>query len=180
MHHRRLDLEIAPCVEESANSLDHVRAQLENSARLVVHQEIEITLSVAGLLIGEPVKLLRQRLDRLRQETNGIRLDRKLALVGPHHASRHRDDVADVPEVLEVVVDRLAHTITADIRLDAPAHVLQRDETRLAHDAAQHDAPRDRGKDRFRLERGLVVVFQAFGQLVREMLAPEIVRKRGP
>ena len=51
------------------------------------------------------------------------------------------EDVAEVELLEAVVVEALRKIIAGDVDLDAPAHVLERCERSLAHDAAGHHAP---------------------------------------
>ena len=58
--------------------------------------------------------------------------------------ARNPDDVADIPARLRRLIRLFAHLIDAQIYLDAPGPVRDVRETRLAHNAAAHHAPRNR------------------------------------
>jgi hypothetical protein len=58
---RRLDLEEALAVEVAAGGRDDLRAQEGVGARLLVHEEVEVALPVAGLDVGDAVEGVRER-----------------------------------------------------------------------------------------------------------------------
>ena len=65
VHHRRLDLEVAPGDEELANCLHDLRARHEHAPRLRAGDQVDVTLPILLLLIGEPVEFLGQGPQRL-------------------------------------------------------------------------------------------------------------------
>ena len=149
MHHRRLDFEVAARDEELADRLHDLRALDEHVARLRVGDEVDVALPVALLLVGQAVELLRQRPQRLREQAHAVALDRQLAGLRLEQRARRADDVAEVP-VLERVERLGADAVERDVELDAPGHVLQRREARLAHHALQHHAAGDGDASRCR------------------------------
>jgi len=60
LHHWRLDLKEAALIEEIADRLNQLGTHAEGLARGLVHDQIEITLAIAALGIGEPMPFLRQ------------------------------------------------------------------------------------------------------------------------
>ena len=58
LQHRRLDLDEAALVQEPADGGDDAGALDEDLARVVVDDEVEVALAVAGLDVGEAVELL--------------------------------------------------------------------------------------------------------------------------
>ena len=174
MQHGRLDLEVAARHEELADRLHQPRALDEGVARLRVHDEVDVAVAVARLHVREPVELVRQRPQRLRQQPDRAHLDRELARLRAEERPLGADDVAQVP-VLEVLVGLRAEGVGLHVDLDAPAHVLERGEGRLAHQALQHHPAGHAGARR----RGLEVLLggRAVGglQVGREVLAREVV-----
>ena len=61
LHHRRLDFHEPERVEELSQVLHDAGARAEHLAALVVHDQVDVALPVAQLLVGEPVPLVRQR-----------------------------------------------------------------------------------------------------------------------
>ena len=59
LHHRRLDLDIAALVEESPNRPDHCRTGLEDTARLWIDGQVEVTLPVPLLDVLQAVPFFR-------------------------------------------------------------------------------------------------------------------------
>jgi hypothetical protein len=96
LHHRRLDLEIAARRHELADGGDDLAACLEHPSRLRVDDEIEIALPVADLDVGEPVPLLRQRQQALRQKMQARGPDRELVGLGSEQPSFDADPVAKI------------------------------------------------------------------------------------
>jgi hypothetical protein len=141
LHHGGLHLHEAAPVEEAADVAHHPGAGLEHPARVRVHDQIEIALPILGLLIGQPVVLLRQAAAGPWRAARSAGLHGQLALVGAHQRAAHADDVADVPELLERRVGVVTDVVAAHVTLNLAAAVLQGDEAGLAHDPAQHDAP---------------------------------------
>ena len=74
LQHRRLDLEEAALVEPAPDGGDHLRAQDEQLARLLVRDQVELAVAVAGLDVLEPVVLLGRRAQRLGQQLPAARL----------------------------------------------------------------------------------------------------------
>src|SRR5207237_641892 len=58
---RRLDLDEALTVEVGAYCRDHPGSHQRVAARILVHQQVEIALAVAGLGVGQTVEGVRQR-----------------------------------------------------------------------------------------------------------------------
>ena len=179
MHHRRLDLEIATRDEELAHRLHDLRAGDEHASRFGAGDQIDVALPVLLLLIGEAVELLGQRAQRLGEQPQLCDPDRKLAGARLEQCAPGADDVAQVP-VLERFVRLDAEGIIGDVELDAAAHVLQRGEARLAHDALEHHTAGDCNSDGRRLERFVGLPVVRLVQRSRERVATEVVRVRRP
>ena len=94
LHHRRLDLQEAARVEEPPQRRDEPRAEQEDRADVGVHDEVHVTLPIAGLHVLEAVPLLGQRPQRLREEAPRLDVDRELAGARAEHLARDADEVA--------------------------------------------------------------------------------------
>src|SRR6185312_1563890 len=78
MHHRCLDFHELALGKEFAKLLDDPRALAKSLLRRLAHDEIEITLTVLDLDIGDAVVLLRQGPQGFRQKLERSALDREL------------------------------------------------------------------------------------------------------
>src|SRR5581483_8089042 len=116
-------------------------AGAEGTPRDFIHDQIDIALTVARLLVDEPVELVRQRPQRLREQAHRIRFYRKLSGLSLEQHALRAQDVADVP-LLERFV-RLPERLALQVKLDLARHVLQMAEARLAHNAPRHQATGD-------------------------------------
>ena len=179
MHHRRLDLEIATGDEELAHRLHDLRAGDEHASRFGAGDQIDVALPVLLLLIGETVELFGQRAQRLGEQPQLCHPDRQLAGARLEQRTPGADDVAQVP-MLERFVRLGADGIVGDVELDAAAHVLQRGEARLAHDALEHHTAGDGNGDGRRLERVIGLAVVGLVQCAGERVATEVVRIRRP
>ena len=150
LHHRRLDLEEVERVQEVAQVADDARAGAEHAAALLVHDEIDVALAVARLGVGKAVPLVRQRPQRLHQQSHRLRAHRQLAGLGAEQHAGRADDVADVP-ALEGLVGG-AQRLGLQEQLDLPGAVGDLGEAGLAHDALEHHAPADAHARRVRLQ----------------------------
>ena len=177
VHHRRLDFEEAAVDEEPADVVDGARSGAEHLAAALVHDEIDVAAPIAGLDVGEPVVLLRQRQQRLHEQPDRSRLHRQLVRPGAEHHPLDRNDVADV-EPLEIRVLALGKIIAPHVDLDVSGNVPQVREARLAHEAAGHHPAGDRHRHRLAVQ----ILRRRFGeprvQIAGACVGPEIVRIR--
>jgi hypothetical protein len=96
LHHRRLDLEVPPCVEEAAEEADDRRAFLEDGSRFGIDGQVEMPFPVAPLDVFQAVPFLRERAEALGQECQLARLDRKFSRARAEDLSLDADPVAQV------------------------------------------------------------------------------------
>ena len=142
VEHRRFDLDIAHIIQIIPQMLDELRADDEVALDLGVHDQVDITLTIAGLLVGQAVELLGQRQQGFGQERDRLRAHGHFAALGAEDLALDADDIADVI-FLEAVVRGLVHLILAGVELDAAGLVLQIAEGDLAHAALGHETARD-------------------------------------
>ncbi len=129
LEHWRLDLEEALLVEIATDLRDGAGANLERTARVLVHQQVEVAPAVALLDIGEPVERVRQRHADLREQLQLGHLERRLP------PARLRRVPADADDVAEVDIDLLS-----DEELDPAAAIDEVEEQDLAQVAARQHA----------------------------------------
>ncbi|GBE50853.1 hypothetical protein BMS3Bbin13_01803 [bacterium BMS3Bbin13] len=177
LHHRCLDLDEAALVEEPAQVTHDRTAQEEHPARGLVHHQIHVALPIAHFLVGQSVELLGQRAQRLDQHPRLRGAHRQFPGAGPEQRPLDPHDVADVP-ALEIRIDALGQRVALEKHLDAPAHVLQLRETRLAHHALGQHAPGDPHRMRLGLQPLPVHVVEDPVQVRGQRVTAKVVGKR--
>ena len=101
---RRLDLDEAVLVEPAADLADRAGAQGEETAALLVGDQVQLAPAVAGLDVLEAVELVRRRTQALGEQSPAVDRQRELAAApGRHRRPLDADDVAEV-EVDEQLV----------------------------------------------------------------------------
>ena len=86
-----------PRASRNARTVWMRRVRSRNTSRTPgIDEEVDVALAVAGLDVLEPVPLLRQRPQRLRQERPGLDLDGELARARAHEVAGHADEVRHV------------------------------------------------------------------------------------
>ena len=178
VHHRRFDFHEAVAGHVIADRRHDGRTGAEGEARFLVHDQIDVALTVLHFLVGEAVELVRQRAQRLGQQADLGGLDGQLAGLGLHQRADDTDDVAEVP-ALEGGIGFFADLVARDVELDAAGNVLDGGERSLAHDALEHHAAGDLDLDRQVLEFFRRFFAVALMQLGGGILALEIVREGG-
>jgi len=157
--HRRLDLEVAVAVEDLAHRGNYPGAVDEDPPDLVVGDEVQRALAVAGLGVGQAVPLLRQGPHGLGKDGQLVDGDGQLAGLCDEKFPFHAQKIPDADELLEGLVVLLADGVLLDVDLYLAAAVLDMGEGGLSHEAQQHHAagaahPRVRGLLQ-RLGRGM-------------------------
>ena len=154
VQHGRVHFQIAAAVEEFAHGGDDAAALAERVAHFGVDDAVHIALTVAQVGIHQPVELLRQHLQGLAQQRQGLDVDGRFAGLGAEHRAGHADDVAQIV-LLERGIGILAQIVAGDVNLHFALRVQQVRKGRLAHHAAGDHAARQR--DRLAFERLEVV-----------------------
>ena len=138
----RFDLDIAHIVQIIPQMLDELRTDDEIPLDLRVHDQVDVALAVARLLVGQAVELLGQRQQGLGQQRDGLRAHGHFAALRAEDLALDADDIADVV-FLEAVIFGLVHFVLAGVELDAACFVLQVAEGHLAHAALGHETARN-------------------------------------
>ena len=146
LHDRRLHLQEPAGVQERAHGLDEARPEPEHLAHARIHEEIHVPLPVASLDVLEPVPLLGQRPDGLREERPRLHLDGQLPRARPHEVAGHADEVRHV-QLGEAGVG-VSEDVGARVELDRARLVEEVGEAGLAVVADRHDAPGDADRAR--------------------------------
>ena len=87
VQHRRLDLQEAPGIEERPDRGDDPGAGDEGVSYLLVHDQVDVALAVAGLDVLQPMPLLGQRSQGLAQQLEALHPDARLSTPCPLHLS---------------------------------------------------------------------------------------------
>ena len=143
LQHGCLDLEVAVLGERRPQARDGGGAGAHRAPRLVAHDEVEVALAHARLLIEVFVQG-RQGQDRLRGDRPARHHDAQLAAAACDDLARDVHVVAEVDELLPPVEALLADDGEAQHDLQPlPVARLQRREAQLAGVAREHDAARE-------------------------------------
>ena len=133
LEYGRLDLDEPLAVEVATDRRDDVRAQEEEVARLLVHEQVEVALAVARLRVGQAVERVRERAAIACEHRQLVDGERRLPAPRLRRPARDADDVAEV-DVDVPDATRVAH------ELDSPGPVDEIEEDELPHLAPRHDA----------------------------------------
>ncbi len=120
---RRLDLDESALGQEPAHQRGYPRPVDEHLPRLLVHNQVNVALAIAHLDVGEPVELLRQRVERLGQKDQLLHVHGDLAGLRPEHLAPPSHEVAEVKQA-QVCERLLAQHILAQIKLQLPGFIL--------------------------------------------------------
>ena len=108
---------------------------------LGVDDQIHITLTVAGLPVGQAVELFRQGQQTLAEQSSLVDPQGDFSPLGLEHVTLYAHDVANVI-FLKAGKIRLVHGVKPDIELNSAGVVLQIAERHLAHAPLAHQAAR--------------------------------------
>ena len=137
VEHRGLHLHEPFAIQIAPDLGDDGAALAEGLSDFVVHEQVHVPLPIAELRVLEPVELLRQGPEGLREQGQLPGVDGDLARLGPEHEPLYAHDVADVP-ALEGGVGFLAHVVPLHVDLDVALAVQNVGEAGFAHDALTH------------------------------------------
>ena len=146
---------VAGFVEDGTQGADSFGTLIERVLHLWIHNEVDVTTTVAqfGILkrvIDHAVLFFRRgkRLEALGQHRDFASVYRHLAGLRAEHKALHADEIAEVEEffhhaVVECLVLFGANVVARDVDLDAAARVEQLEERSLTHHAAAHHTAGD-------------------------------------
>src|SRR5438270_2027415 len=138
---RRFDLDEASLLEPMTDERQGPTADGERLPRFLGDPEVDVTLAVARIDVGQPVPLVGELTTSFGEQHPLAHLHRQLALLGLHHFAGGADPVAEVEvgELLEPLGD-----LGGTEQLHAAGRVLQLGKGELALHAPQHETPGDR------------------------------------
>jgi hypothetical protein len=180
VHHRRLDFHEAPRrrLEPLPHEADRCRAQRKHPARFRRDDQVDVTLAIALFDIGQAMPLVRQRPQRFRQQPQCLDTHRQLASARAHQCAFGADDVADIPRLERLV--SVAERGLLQEQLQMSGHVLQLDETRLAHDTLGHQPAGNANMFGGGFDRRCILAVKLGLQVAGERVGMEVVRERNP
>ena len=150
-----LNLQAAVLIEILTHSSDNLRTLCKHIAHLRINHQINITLTIAYLRIGQSIELLTILLlndwewaDRLRQYGKLTTMYRQLACIGAECKTLNTDKVANIEQllkygVIECWVALRTDVVTTDIYLNTTCVVLQLEERCATHNTAAHNTTGD-------------------------------------
>lgn len=112
VHHRGLNLDEVALIKVLANIADNLTASQEDVPAAVVHDQVEVTLTITGLLVLQSIVHVRQHAETRRQQDDFLRENGKFSLivfglgVGPSRETNDSDNVTTA----EMLV--LRHVVT--------------------------------------------------------------------
>ena len=169
---RRLDLHEVPAGQEVTDLTQNRRSLVENLAALRVHDEVDISLAVTGIGILQTMEFLRERVERLGEQGELLRVHGDFPCLRLKRKALYADDVADI-EALEFRVVLVSEVVAGDIDLNIPIAVENIAEGCFSHDALEHNSARD--ADRHRLPRDISRIVRLTAERVKFCLDPGTV-----
>ncbi len=126
-----LDLHVAVGLHKATEGGENLRTLTEGLANVVVGDQVNIALAIAGLLVGKTVELLGQRTNGLGKQGRALRGNGKLAALGAHDHAGHAQD-APRSRALSVFQGSLVHVVDAAEQLNLGSRIAHDDEHDLA------------------------------------------------
>ena len=136
--HRGLDLDKALGIEIFADGADDLRTLDKGILDLGIHNEVEISLTVAGINVCKSVELFGQGAQRLRKHLYLLCVDAYLAHSGAKNKALNTDNITDIP-FLEVGVNIFSNVVYTDVALNSSFSVCNRNKACLAHYTEAHN-----------------------------------------
>ena len=127
--------------QNSLNLLDDSGSLVEHFLYFRIHDQIYISLTIADILILQPLPLVWQYLQRLGEQNQTACLDGNLPGLGLEYCTLHADNIANVVGLKELVFVR-ADRVSGNEALDPALLILQIDKGRFAHLPEGHDPAR--------------------------------------
>src|ERR1051326_302298 len=150
LQHRRLHLEIAARIEETADVADRAGPQPEHLAHFRMHRQIGVALpgaqlGVRQLAVALPLRILlaeRQRAQRLGEQRKPLHPHGHFTGLGPEQRTLDADHVAQIEQFNDLV--RLGpDVVDLEVDLNPARAILEMRERRLTHGAQQHEPSRE-------------------------------------
>src|SRR5947208_2525548 len=142
LQHRSLHFRKTTILKKPADLTNNHETFGENRARLIVRDQIEVTLTITRLDTLQAVPFFRQRPERLRQQLQLVHLQRWLARFSCETGSFHADEIAQIEQLKDFHGLR-AEFLCLQINLHPSTRVFEINKVALAHVAMCTDPARD-------------------------------------
>ena len=123
------------------------------------------------------MEFIRQRTQCFGQQTQLGAVDRQFAGFGFEQFTFRAEDVAEIPFFELLVVNAFRKIVTGNVQLNTTANVLQGNKRGFTHNTAGHHAASNGDFDVQRFQFFVLFTVEFCVQLVRGMIATEIVRE---
>ena len=130
---------------------DDAAAHFEDPPRIRIDNQIEVALAIPRLDVLEPVPLLGQRQQALRQELQRRDMDAELVRFRAKEVSLDADPIADVQQLEDAEVG-LRHGVLPDVDLNPRSPIGQLKKAGFPERANGEDAAGDSRRDPWRFE----------------------------
>ena len=131
LQNRGLNFHEAVSFHVATEGRDDSGTLAEGLAHVLVHDQVDIALTITGLLVGKAVELLGQRTNGLGKKREATRRHGELATLSANHNALDAHDIAQV-ELAQALPVILVHIIDTTEELDIARRVAQHDEHNLA------------------------------------------------
>ena len=140
--HRRLHLHESLSVQIPANRADDPGTFDKGLLYLRVHDQIHVSLTIAGVRIRQAVILLRQNLQTLGEQRHFLRVNGDFSGFGRENGAADTENIAHII-FLKILVGILSHIVPRHIALNASGKILNITEGSFSHDTLEHHTSRD-------------------------------------
>ena len=140
LQHRSLHLHEASLRQERANLTDNARTGDEAGGTLRIAHQIQMALAVAHILVGQTMKFVRHRPQRLGQKREGSDAHGRLTRSSDEGIALYTHPVAALQQ-LPQRPHLLAHRLFGEHALNTAAHISNGEELSLPHIAQSDNAP---------------------------------------
>ena len=137
--HRCFHFQIADAVQISTNLPQDLASGDKSLLDIRVYDQIQIPLTITGVLILQTVPLFRQGQQGLGKHGDLCCVNGNFALAGAEYEALHADNIADVP-LLEFLEIFLADVVHADVYLNAVSRIPHVNEVCTSHIPPAHNA----------------------------------------
>ena len=115
--HRGLHFHKSASIQEIADLLEDLRTFYKGVFYFRIHDEIHISLTITDIRVGQSVKFLRQNLQTLGQQYDGLCVNGDLSHLGAEYGTFDSDNITDI-HLLEISISLFAYAVSGNIRLD--------------------------------------------------------------
>ena len=103
---RSIDFEKSSIYEKVASCLPESRFAYEHGTKLIVHRHVEVSLTIALIVISDTMPLLWKGADGFREKCKFFHKKSELSLVCIEELSLHTDKVSEIDELLSKLIGR--------------------------------------------------------------------------